>query len=88
LTSDIAALFNEAVSYPYTSLKYHTLLVAAFLDNYRDGHAFSDLQLVVDDAETIVPHRTVFAGDRFTLRIIGAETNRPSTGLGDQPRRS
>lgn len=88
LTSDLAALFNEAVSYPYTSLKYHTLLVAAFLDNYRDGHAFSDLRLVVDDAETIVPHRTVFAGDQFTLRITAVEASQPSTGLGDKPRRS
>lgn len=88
LTSDVAALFNEAVSYPYTSLKYHTLLVAALFDNYRDGHPFSDLRLVVDDAATIVPHRTVFAGDRFTLRITAAETNQPSTGLGDRPRRS
>ncbi|TKX40358.1 hypothetical protein [Halorubrum sp. CGM4_25_10-8A] len=88
LTSDLAARFNEAVSYPYTSLKYHTLLVVALLDNYRDGHAFSDLRLVVDDAETIVPHRTVFAGDRFALRITATEPNQPFTGLGDQPRRS
>jgi len=55
LASDVAALFNEAISFPYTSLKYHTLLVAALLDNYLDGHAFADLSLVVDDAETIVP---------------------------------
>lgn len=88
LTSDVAALFNEAVSYPYTSLKYHTLLVAALLDNYRDGHVFSELKLVVDNAATIVPYRTVFTGDRFTLRITAAETNQPSTGVRDRPRRS
>ena len=88
LTSDVAALFNEAVSYPYTSLKYHTLLVAALLDSYRDGHTFSNLRLVVDDAATIVPHQTVFAGDRFTLRITAAETSQPATRLGDHPRRS
>jgi hypothetical protein len=88
LTSEIAAWFNEAVSYPYTSLKYHTLLVAALLDNYRADHLFSDLRLVVGDAEMIVSHRTVFAGDRFTLRITVAETNQPSTGLGNRSRRS
>lgn len=34
LTSDVASAFNESIYYPYTSLKYHTLLVAALLDNY------------------------------------------------------
>ncbi|WP_254532787.1 hypothetical protein [Natrinema gelatinilyticum] len=88
LASDVAALFNEAVPYPYTSLKYHTLLVAALLDNYRDGHAFADLSLVVDDAETIVPHRTVYAGVEFALRIDAAVADRPAAHLGSRPRRS
>ncbi len=55
LTSDVASGFNERIDYPYTSLKYHTLLVAALLDNYRPGHEFTDLLLVVDDAGEIVP---------------------------------
>jgi hypothetical protein len=88
LTSDVAAMFNEAVSYPYTSLKYHTLLVAALLDNYRDGREFSELRLVIDDPDTIVPHRTVFIGSRFALRITAAETTHPSSRLGKQPHRS
>ncbi|WP_302080580.1 hypothetical protein [Salinibaculum rarum] len=46
LTSDVPNAFNEAVYYPYTSAKYHTLLVGALLDNYRAGHAFDDLFLV------------------------------------------
>jgi len=50
LASDVAAAFNESVYHPYTSLKYHTLLVAALLDNYRAGHGFADLRLVVDSA--------------------------------------
>ena len=29
LESDVVSAFNESVYYPYTSLKYHTLLVAA-----------------------------------------------------------
>lgn len=33
LASDVAAAFNESVYHPYTSLKFHTLLVAALLDN-------------------------------------------------------
>ncbi|MDL0132048.1 hypothetical protein PNP59_14160 [Halobacterium salinarum] len=88
LTSDIVSVFNESVYYPYTSLKYHTLLVAALLDNYRDGHEFSDLQLVVDSAGEIVPHRTVYAGERFALRIDENADGQPSSRLGSQPWRS
>ena len=88
LASDVAALFNEAISFPYTSLKYHTLLVAALLDNYLDGHAFADLSLVVDDAETIVPRRTVYAGAEFALRIDATVADRTATHLGRRPRRS
>jgi hypothetical protein len=88
LTSDVAAAFNESVYHPYTSLKYHTLLVAAILDNYRDGHAFSDLQLIVDPAGEIVPFRTIFDGDRVTLRIDAEADRRPSAHLGNRPWRS
>jgi hypothetical protein len=53
LTGTVPARFTEAVYYPYTSLQYHTLLVAALLANYRAGHAFADLYMAVsgDDAE-------------------------------------
>ena len=37
LKSDVVSAFNESVYYPYTSLKYHSLLVAALLDKYRAG---------------------------------------------------
>ena len=46
LTSPVPARVNEAVHYPYTSLKYHTLLTAALLAAYRQGNAFDDLALV------------------------------------------
>lgn len=85
LTSDVASGFNESSYYPYTSLKYHTLLVAALLDNYRDGHEFADLYLIVDGPEKIVPHRTVFAGDRFALRIDGNDDNHSCARLGRRP---
>ena len=87
LTSDLVDGFNEAVRYPYTSLKYHTLLVAALVDTYRGGAAFDDLYLCVDDAAAVVPHRTVFRNDRFSLRIDDA----PADGcarLGSRPWRS
>ncbi|ELZ41482.1 hypothetical protein C463_12402 [Halorubrum californiense DSM 19288] len=48
LTSETAALVNESVYLPYSSLKYHVLVVAALLDAYRAGHAFDDLYLVAE----------------------------------------
>ena len=88
LESDVAAAFNESVYHPYTSLKYHTLLVAALLDNYRNSHAFADLRLIVDPADEVVPFRTIFDGDRFALRINVEADDRPSARLGSHPWRS
>ncbi|NHN60127.1 MULTISPECIES: hypothetical protein [Halorussus] len=88
LTSEIAGGFNESVYYPYTSLKYHTLLVAGLLDNYRDGHEFADLLLVVDTANKIVPYRTIYASERFTLRIDADADGQPWARLGTSPSRS
>jgi hypothetical protein len=88
LSSDIATAFNESVYHPYTSLKYHTLLVAALLDNYRSGYEFADLRLIVDSACEVVPYRTVFDGERFALRIDADDSGRPSARLGSRPWRS
>ena len=88
LESTVVSAFNESVYYPYTSLKYHTLLVAALLDNYRAGHEFGDLRLVVDPAGEIVPHRTVYAGEEFALRIDVDARGQPSARLGSYPWRS
>lgn len=94
LGSDVAALFNESAYFPYTSLKYHTLLVAALLDNYRAGHDFADLRLVVDSETEIVPHRTVYVNETtesFSLRIeedSRETTSNASIRLGMAPRRS
>jgi hypothetical protein len=65
LTSDVAARFNESVYFPYTSLKYHTLLVAALLDNYRAGHAFNDLYMVAERPE----RRPPTDGDRVVAAL-------------------
>ncbi len=88
LSSDIAAAFNESVYHPYTSLKYHTLLVVALLDNYNAGNGFEKLRLIVDPVGEVVPFRTVFDGDRFALRIDIEAGDRPSTRLGSRPWRS
>ena len=88
LRSGVAAKFNESVYHPYTSLKYHTLLVGALLDNYDEDHEFTDLQLIVDPPGEVVPFRTVFVGERFALRIAPDSNGRPSARLGSRPWRS
>ncbi|MFA9516913.1 hypothetical protein ACERIT_06805 [Halopenitus sp. H-Gu1] len=104
LSSSVVSLFNEAVYYPYTSLKFHTLLAAALLDNYRVGYAFDELYLVVDpptgvtvtdqspaqaEAESSVhPHRTILSTAEFALRITGEPGERPAARLGPRPARS
>ncbi|QSG07566.1 hypothetical protein [Halapricum desulfuricans] len=50
LASDTTAARNETIHYPYTALKYHVLLTAALLSNYRAGATFDDLHLVVETA--------------------------------------
>ena len=88
LRSDVAAGFNESVYHPYTSLKYHTLLVAALLDNYRNDNEFAALQLVIDPMDEIDPFRTIFDGERFALRIDAESKGRPAARLGSRPWRS
>lgn len=88
LNSDVASAFNESVYHPYTSLKYHTILVAALLDNYRADNEFGNLQLMVEPADDIVPFRTIFSGDRFALRIDVDDNGHPSARLGSRPWRS
>jgi len=45
---DVVSAFNESVYYPYTSLKYHMLLVTALLHDCRHGPEFIDILLLVD----------------------------------------
>jgi hypothetical protein len=91
LESAVASIFNESVYYPYTSLKFHTLLTAALVDNYRAGCGFEELYLVVDRAEDaeaeprVVPHRTVLAMPTFALRITGEPGEQPAARLGAAP---
>lgn len=94
LESSVASIFNESVYYPYTSLKFHTLLTAALVDNYRAGYGFDELYLVVDQAEDegtdprVVPHRTVLLMPSFSLRITGEPGDLPAARLGAAPAQS
>ena len=94
LDSSVASIFNESVYYPYTSLKVHTLLTAALVDNYRAGYGFDELYLVVDQAEgeetdsRVVPHRTVLLMPAFALRITGDPGDLPAVRLGAAPAQS
>ena len=73
---------------PCTSLKYHTLLVATLLGNYRGGDEFVGLLPAVDDAEEIVPHQTVYARNRFALQINENANGQLWGRLGSRPERS
>ena len=104
LTSDVAAVFNESVHYPYTSLKFHVLLAAALLDNYRAGYAFDELFVVVERGATssvnpdvsevmatpsVVPHRTVLWTPAVTLRVTGEPSSEAAAArVGCVPSRS
>jgi len=91
LDATVPSLFSESPYYPYTSLKYHTLLVAALLDNYRAGASFDDLFLAVtpsDGDPAVVPHRTVVSTRGFALHVTSEPGNRPAVRLGDGPARS
>ncbi|GGI95498.1 hypothetical protein GCM10008995_02010 [Halobellus salinus] len=87
LSSEFAARFNESVYYPYTSLKYHTLLAAALLDNYRAGFAFDELYVEATPDRAVTPHRTVLATPQCSLRITG-DPSGPAARLGSEPARS
>jgi len=104
LTSEAAATFNESVYYPYTSLRFHTLLVAALLDNYRAGHDFADLHLVATpsgpmpnegwtaaaarESEVVETFRTVLWSPVCALHVTGDPGDRASAPLGSCPARS
>jgi len=88
LVSEVAALVNESVYYPYTSLKYHTLLAAALLDSYRAGVGFEELFLAVEDPDgPVTPHRTVLSTPEMQLCVTGEPGDRPAARLGDGPAR-
>ncbi|WP_254769419.1 hypothetical protein [Salinilacihabitans rarus] len=93
LDSVVTSLFSESPYYPYTSLKYHTLLAAALLDNYRSGFEFDELFLAVSERDgttgpAVVPHRTVLVTSGFAVHVTGEPGDRPAARLGGAPARS
>jgi hypothetical protein len=89
VSSSVASEVNESVFHPYTSLKYHTLLVAALLDNYRAGFEFEELFLAVPPAGAAVPaHRTVLNVGSIRLVVTGVPGEWPAASLGASPARS
>jgi hypothetical protein len=89
----VPALVSESVYFPTTSVKYHTLLVAALLDNHRAGDAFEELWLAVTshdpgEAATVVPHRTVLVTPWFAVHVTAEPGDWPAARLGDVPARS
>lgn len=83
LQNDIVSGFNEAVFYPYTSLKYHTILVAALVWHYREGYEYDDLGLWLCEGGESGPS-VVFDAGRWQLCIAPHE--RPhSAKLGFRP---
>jgi hypothetical protein len=88
LTSPEPALIAESIFYPYTSLKYHTLLVAALHHQYRDGAGFDELWCVIEPTGTVTPHETILATDAWALAITDTPAGRPAARLGETPARS
>jgi hypothetical protein len=87
LAASVPAQIAESMYYPYTSLKYHTLLTATLSDTYREGAEFGDLFLVVDpDGPT--PQRTIIDTDAVTLSLTTTPGDRPAAWLGPAPARS
>ena len=99
----MASAFNESPYYPYTSLKYHVLLAAALLLEYRAGRSFDELFLAVWPGESaaadasaeaalesdvVLPYQTVLWSPLVTLAVTSDPGDRPAARLGAGPARS
>jgi len=60
LNDKIVSNFNEITSMPFTSLKYHTLLVCVLHWNYKQGRDFKDLYLHYTTEMPKEPYGTIF----------------------------
>lgn len=84
LQSFVASGFNEAVYYPYTSLKYHTILVATLVWWYREGYEYDDLGLWIRGPTDTIGPETVYYGRKFQLVIAPHERGK-SAKLSSYP---
>ncbi|WP_262177010.1 hypothetical protein [Haloarcula laminariae] len=88
LAAVVPTQFAESMYYPYTSLKYHTLLTATLYATYSEGADFGDLFLVVEPDDELVPQRTIIDTDAVTLSLTTTPGDRPAAWLGPAPARS
>lgn len=85
LNDRIVSNFNEITSMPYSSLKYHTLLVCALHYNYKKGLDFQDLYLRYTDRPK-KQYTSIFQSGDFYLVIDdgkdGAHIGAPALYFG------
>lgn len=80
LKDKVVSGFNEDGWYPYTSLKYHTLITATLLFNYMKGNRFENLFLIVKKPNKI-DFTTIFLGEKFSLHIMPFTEGFPSARI-------
>jgi hypothetical protein len=64
LNSELLNLYNEAITYPYTSLKYHLLLSCSIYYNLFQGHDIFNLYLCEND-QVDSPFQIIFKNDEI-----------------------
>lgn len=89
MQAEVPSWFPESAYYPYTSVKYHTLLTAALLRAYQDGADFEDLYMAVADPDAAsCPHETICRTRTVHLQLTTTPGDKPAAPLGDAPTRS
>ncbi len=87
LDDRIIGLFNEVTTMPYTSLKYHTLLVCALHYNYKKGYDFQNLFLQCTTEKPKDKYTIIFQYNNFWFSIkndpSGAKIGAPSQHFGN-----
>lgn len=81
INDSILSNFNEITSMPYTSLKYHSLLVTALHYNYLKGRDFKDLYLNFYD-NTEDRYTTIF---KYKKVIMAIDDNKEGSNIGFRP---
>lgn len=70
LKSQYVSKFNESVDKPFTSLKYHTLLVSGLHYNYVNNRKFSDLHFKIMDIKDIEDKNTIIFMDTLNNKCF------------------
>lgn len=87
LNDKIVGLFNEVTTMPYTSLKYHTLLVCVLHYNYKLGRDFQNLFLHCNTEKPKDKYTIIFQYRNFWFSInndpSGAKIGAPIPHFGN-----